>query len=118
MHGLHGERGDEMNRVCLTGRLGRDPELKQTPTGASVVNFSIAVKDRDTTWIDCVAWNKAAEAMNKFCRKGMMVGIDGHLSVRSWEADGQKKSKTEVVADRIDFLSDKVADDDDEPLPF
>lgn len=106
-----------MNKVCLTGRMGRDPELKQTPNSASVVNFSIAVKDRETIWVDCVAWNRAAEAVAKFCRKGQMVGIDGHLSIRQWEKDGQKRTKTEVVVDNIDFLSDKP-NDDDEPLPF
>lgn len=114
-----------MNKVLLVGRLGRDPELKATPSGSQVCNFSIAVKDQDSTvWVDCVAWNKAAEALCKFVHKGEQVGIEGRLQVRTWEKDGQKRSKTEVVVDRLEFLSDRREekpspyDADNEELPF
>jgi single-strand DNA-binding protein len=103
-----------VNQVTLLGRLTRDPELRQTPNGKSVASFSLALNRsykggdgewvEDTDFIDCVAWGPLAETMEKYLKRGQRVLVSGRLSQRSWEQDGQKRSKVEVVANDMTFI--------------
>lgn len=101
-----------MNHVIEIGNLTRDIELKYTPNGKAVANFTIAVADRfnkeKTDFIDCVVWDKRAELCAEYLSKGKKVGIVGRLSTRTYETqDGQKRKITEVVVDEVEFLSPK-----------
>jgi len=102
-----------MNVVCIDGRLGRDPELRYTPTGKAVCNFSIANdigygENRTTHWFNIFAWNGQAEAVCQHLIKGNHVAVTGNLVVRDWEdRDGNKRKTTEIVARSVDFLSPK-----------
>ena len=98
-----------LNRVMIIGNVGRDPEMRYTPSGAAVTSFSVAVSRRWTTpdnqqrdeteWFNVVAWDKLAETCNQLITKGRKVYIEGRLQTRSWEGqDGQKRYRTEVVA--------------------
>lgn len=103
-----------LNQVTLMGNLTRDPELRQTPNGQSVANFSIALnrsyKDvagewqEATDYIDIVAWAKLAEQISERLHSGSRVLVDGRLQSRSWEQDGQKRNKVEVLANDVTFL--------------
>lgn len=97
-----------INRTVLTGRLTRDPELKSTSSGISVTQFTLAVNrqytnqdgNRSADFISCVAWRKNAETINKFFKKGSLIGIDGRLQSRSYDdKNGYKVYVTEVVVD-------------------
>ncbi|TMI77598.1 MAG: single-stranded DNA-binding protein [Bacillati bacterium ANGP1] len=101
------------NRIILIGRLTRDPELRYVPSGAPVANFTLAVDrpfrdqqgNRETDFIDIVAWRKLAEQVSQYMTKGRMVAVEGRLQLRSYETqDGQKRKVAEVVADGIRFL--------------
>lgn len=104
-----------INRVNLTGNLTRDPELRQTPGGTAVLSFGIAVNDRrrnaNGEWedypnfIDCVIFGGRAEPLSRFLSKGSKVALEGKLRWSSWERDGQKRSKIEVIVDEIEFMS-------------
>ena len=107
------------NQVILMGNLTRDPELRQTPTGQSVVNFSLALnrsyKDSNDQWqeitdfVDCVAWAGLAERVAQYLSKGRRCLVVGRLQSRSWEQDGQKRSKVEVLANDVTFLDSRPA---------
>jgi single-strand DNA-binding protein len=114
-----------LNKVFLSGRLTRDPELKYTPSGTAVVSIPLAVNRRyrdqsgewkeDTLFITVVAWQALAERCGKSLHKGSPVLVEGVLQSRSWEtSDGQKRSVIEVRADRVQFLewSDITQEDD------
>lgn len=95
------------NKVTLIGRLGRGVELKQTNSGKSFCNFSIAVNSgRDSSeWFDIVVWDKQAESCAKFLEKGRQVLVEGRLTTRQYEGrDGTSKSKTEIIANQVVFL--------------
>ena len=101
------------NRIILIGRLTRDPELRYVPSGAPVASFTLAVDrpfrdqqgNRETDFIDIVAWRKLAEQVSQYMSKGRMVAVEGRLQIRSYETqDGQKRKVSEVVADGIRFL--------------
>ena len=100
-----------MNNVSLIGRLGKDPEVRNTSSGKTVANFTLAVDygfgDRKTTsWIPVQVWEKTAELAGKFLAKGSQVAVEGRLQQRSWEdRDGNTRSVLEVVGDRLDFLT-------------
>lgn len=105
-----------INRVVLTGRLTRDPELKTTQSGLSVASFTLAVNrqftdsqgKREADFINCVIWRKAAENLCKFTHKGSLIGIDGRLQTRSYDNNnGQKVFVTEVVVDSFSLLESK-----------
>ena len=105
-----------INRVVLTGRLTRDPELKTTSSGISVAVFTIAVNrqctdasgNRGADFISCVIWRKAVENFCNFTSKGSLVGIDGRIQTRSYaNKDGQKVYVTEVVVDSFALLESK-----------
>jgi single-strand DNA-binding protein len=102
-----------VNRVLLVGRMCNDPELKYTPSGVAVANFRVAVDrpftnaqgERDTDFIDTVAWRQNAEFAANYLGKGRLVCIDGRLQVRSWtNQEGQRRRAMEVVADSVRAL--------------
>ncbi len=102
------------NKVTLMGNLTRDPETRQTPSGQSVTNFSLAVnrtwKGQDgsqqeaVSYIDCVCWGKAGEIIAQYMQKGRPILVSGRLDQRSWEQDGNKRSKVEVVVEDFNFI--------------
>lgn len=102
------------NQVILMGNLTRDPELRQTPNGQSVTSFSLALnrsyKGADGNWteatdyIDVVAWGPLGERVAQYLTKGRPCLVNGRIQSRSWEQDGQKRSKVEVVAQDVTFL--------------
>ncbi len=102
------------NQVVLMGNLTRDPELRNTPTGQSVCNFSLALnrsyKSADGEWqeatdfIDVVAWGALGERVAQYLTKGRPALVSGRLQSRSWEQEGAKRSKVEVVAQDVTFL--------------
>lgn len=99
-----------LNKVILIGRLTHDPELRYTPNGQPVANFSLAVdrkmsKNDETDFIPVVAWRRLAEICNEFLHKGKLVAIEGRLQVRSYEdKEGRKQRAFEVVADEMQML--------------
>lgn len=106
-----------LNQVTLMGNLTRDPELRQTPTGQNVTSFSLALnrsyKDQSGEWqeatdyIDIVAWGPLAERVAQYLSKGRRCLVQGRLQSRSWEQDGQKRSKVEVLANDVTFLDSR-----------
>lgn len=105
-----------INRVCLTGRLTRDPILRETKSGLAVAQFIMAVNrqytnadgERDADFINCVIWRKAAENFVNFTKKGSLVGVDGRIQTRSYEdKDGKRVYITEVVVDNFSLLQSK-----------
>ena len=97
-----------LNRVILSGRMGKDPELRHTTAGTAVASFSIAVdrdfKDKATDWFDITVWRSTAEYVARYGSKGRVVNVDGKLQVREWtDKDGNKRRTVEVVADSVYF---------------
>jgi single-strand DNA-binding protein len=105
-----------VNKVILIGRLGRDPEIRYTPSGQALAKFSLATdenrKDQDgnwqseTTWHNIILWAKNAERAGENLKKGSLIYIEGRISNRSWDdpESGQKKYMTEIVGDRFKML--------------
>ena len=102
-----------VNKVILVGNLGKDPELRYTPSGAAVATFSIATTDRfkdkdgnqKTEWHNIVAWRQLAEICGKYLHKGKQVYIEGRIQTRSYDdRDGNKRYITEIVADQMQML--------------
>lgn len=112
-----------LNHIVLMGRLTKDPELRRTGNGVAVASFSIAV-DRDfsaqdgqkeTDFIDIVAWRSTAEFVEKYFSKGRMAVVSGRLQIRSWtDKDGNKRRSAEVVADNV-YFGDSKKDGDATP---
>ena len=99
-----------MNRTIIIGRVTRDIELRYTPSEKAVTQFTVAVNRRnndEADFISCEAWNKTAEVMSKYVKRGDRIGIVGHLKVDSYEKDGQKRTFTKVVVDELEFLANK-----------
>lgn len=105
-----------MNKVILIGRLTKDPELRYTQSGTAVAGFTLAVDrrfsnqsgEREADFVNCVAWNKAAEFVSWYFHKGKQMALEGRLQVRSYDGnDGQKRWVTEVVAEQIEFVGSK-----------
>ncbi|MBM7624325.1 single-stranded DNA-binding protein [Sporohalobacter salinus] len=128
-----------LNKVILIGRLTDDPELRYTPNGVAVANFSLAVErpytnkdgDRDVDFIDIVVWRKQAENCANHLGKGRLVAVEGRLQIRSYEnSEGQRRRVSEIVANNVRFLdwpSDNRSqqgqqaddfDEDDIDVPF
>ena len=142
-----------LNHIVIMGRLTRDPELRRTATGTAVASFSLAVDrdfgksengERETDFIDCVAWRQTGEFVSKYFAKGRMAVVSGRLQIRSWtDKEGNKRRTAEVVADNVYFGDSKregesgsyaapgnyaapaapasdfaMLDDDDAQLPF
>ena len=100
-----------LNKVLIIGNLGQDPEMRFTPNGKAVTSFSVAVNskfgEKETTeWISVVAWAKLAETCNQL-QKGSHVFVEGRLQTRTWDKDGVKHYKTEVVANAVHPLGQK-----------
>lgn len=114
-----------LNKVMLIGNLGRDPEMRYTPSGRPVTTFSLATsrswktsdgeRRNETEWFNIVAWGSLAEICNQFLKKGTQVYIEGRLQTRRWEDDGGvKHNTTEVVAKEMVMLGDRKRSDHDE----
>lgn len=102
-----------LNRVILIGRLTRDPELRYTPAGVAVTQFTLAVDrpftaqggEREADFIPIVSWRQLAETVANYCRKGKLVAVEGRMQVRNYENnEGRRVYITEVVADNVRFL--------------
>ena len=106
-----------LNHITLMGRLVRDPELRRTGTGVAVASFTVAVDrdfsgrdggERETDFIDCVAWRQTGEFVSKYFTKGSMIVVSGRLQIRSWtDKEGNKRRTAEVVADNVYFGESK-----------
>ena len=124
-----------INRVAVSGHLTRDPELRATVGGTQVLSFGIAVNDRRKNpksgewedypnFVDCTMFGTRAEKIQRYLSKGCKVAIEGKLRYSSWERDGQRRSKLEIIVEEIEFLSRQQAaepepeDAYDEDIPF
>lgn len=132
-----------LNTITIMGRITKDIELRRTPTGVAVASFTLAVDrdfkekggEKETDFIDCVAWKNTAEFVEKYFGKGRMAVVSGRLQIRSWtDKDGNKRRTAEVVADNVYFGDSKrdgdnsattapannfsLLMDDDSQLPF
>ena len=136
-----------LNHITIMGRLTRDPELRRTGSGIAVASFTVAVdrdfaekgKEKETDFIECVAWRQTGEFVSNHFTKGRMIVVSGRLQIRKWkDKDGNNRYTAEVVADNVYFgdskkdeapaqnsfakpqapASDFAMLDDDEPLPF
>ena len=109
-----------LNHIVIMGRLARDPELRRTGSGIAVTSFRLAVDrdfapkdggERETDWIDCVAWRQTGEFVSKYFTKGRMAVVSGRLQIRTWtDKDGNKRRSAEVVADNV-YFGDSKRDD-------
>jgi single-strand DNA-binding protein len=126
-----------LNKVMIIGNLGRDTEMRYTPSGRPVTTFNVATtrswttsdgeRRKETEWFNVVAWGSLAEICNQYLTKGQRVYIEGRLQTRHWEdSEGQKHSSTEIVANEMIMLgdrregqgSDREDDNDHEEFPF
>ena len=115
-----------MNTVCLLGRITRDLELKYSQNNMAVCKFSVAIdrrtKEKETDFINCVAFGKTAEFLNSYFGKGRAIAITGHIQTGSYtNKDGNKVYTTEVICDSLDFADSKRSNDninDSEPAPY
>jgi single-strand DNA-binding protein len=114
--------GRGLNKVMIIGNLGRDPEMRYTPSGKPVTSFSLASsrtwvsadgeRREETEWFNVVAWGNLAEICNQHLMKGQQVYIEGRLQTRCWEDDnGQRHFRTEVVANEMIVLGNRVRDE-------
>ena len=108
-----------LNKAIIMGRLTRDPELKYTPSNIAVCSFSVAVdrkfvkqgEERQTDFINIVAWRSTAEFVCKYFTKGRMINVVGSIQTRTWDdTEGKKHYATEIIADEVNFCGDKRAD--------
>ncbi len=109
-----------LNKVMIIGNLGSEPEMRFTPNGNPVTSFRVATnrvyttpegeRREETEWFTVVAWSKLAEQCNQFLTKGRLVYAEGRLRTHTWEGqDGQKRSRTEIIANRVTFLDRQAA---------
>lgn len=114
-----------MNKVQLVGRLTKDPEIKLTSNQTAYCNFTVAVdrrfKDKDgqrqSDFINCVAWKQTADFIKKYFSKGSRIGICGSIQTRNYEKDGQKVFVTEVLVDEVEFVESTKAEAKEEHRP-
>ena len=110
-----------LNHITIMGRLTRDPELRRTGSGIAVASFTVAVDrdfadkqsgEKETDFIDCVAWRQTGEFVSKYFTKGRMAVVSGRLQIRSWtDKDGNKRRTAEIVADNV-YFGDSKRDSD------
>lgn len=110
-----------LNHITIMGRLVRDPELRRTGSGVAVASFTVAVDrdfgpkdggEKETDFIDCVAWRQTGEFVSKYFRKGSMIAVSGRLQIRNWnDKDGNKRRSAEIVADNCYFGGTKKDSD-------
>lgn len=104
-----------MNKVILVGRLTRDPELCNTPSGISCCTFTVACDrryadqsgNRQADFLNCVAWRERAEFVAKYFAKGRRIGLEGSIQTRSYEKDGQNRTATEILVNSVEFVENK-----------
>lgn len=114
-----------LNHIAIMGRLTRDPELRQTGSGVSFANFSVAVdrdfskgEEKETDFIDCVAWRHTGEFVSKYFTRGSLIVVSGRLQVRSYtDKDGNNRRAAEIVADNCYFGGSKNAGAATNPSP-
>lgn len=99
----------DLNNVNLIGRMVREEEIRSTSTGKKVLTFTLAVNNANDTanFIECVAWENTAEFISKYANKGARIAVTGVLNQESWEKDGQKRSKLNVVVRDVQLLENK-----------
>ena len=111
-----------LNKIIIMGRLTRDPELRRTGSGTAVTSFSLACDrdfksqsgDKDTDFIEVVAWKNTAEFVSKYFSKGRMAVVEGRLQIRDWtDKSGNKRTTAEVVADNVYFADSKRSESND-----
>ena len=111
-----------LNKIIIMGRLTRDPELRRTGSGTAVTSFSLACDrdfksqsgDKETDFIEVVAWKNTAEFVSKYFGKGRMAVVDGRLQIRDWtDKAGNKRTTAEVVADNVYFADSKRSESND-----
>ena len=126
-----------LNHITIMGRLTKDPELRRTGTGTAVASFTVAVDrdfssngEKETDFIECVAWRQTGEFVSKYFTKGSLIVVSGRLQIRSWtDKDGGKRRSAEVVAENVYFGGSKnetqkpaydftLLEGDDAELPF
>ena len=110
-----------LNHIVIMGRLTRDPELRRTSSGIAVASFTVAVDrdfggrdggERETDFIDCVAWRQTGEFVSKYFTKGSMIVVSGRLQIRNWnDKDGNKRRSAEIVAENVYFGESKRSND-------
>ena len=105
-----------MNKILLIGRLTKEPELRYTQSGTAVASFTLAVNrsftnqngEREADFINCIAWQKAAEFVSQYFKKGQQMALEGRLQVRSYDDNnGQRRWVTEVVTEKVEFVGSK-----------
>ena len=106
-----------LNHIVIMGRMVRDPELRRTGSGVAVASFTVAVDrdfadkqsgEKETDFIDCVAWRQTGEFVSKYFKKGSMIAVSGRLQIRSWtDKDGNKRRNAEIIADNCYFGNTK-----------
>ena len=111
-----------LNTITIMGRLTRDPELRRTGSGIAVASFSVAVDrdwpsketgEKETDFIDCVAWRQTGEFVSKYFSKGSMIVVSGRLQIRPWvDKDGNKRKTAEIVAENVYFGEPKKKESD------
>ena len=114
-----------LNHITIMGRLTRDPELRRTGSGVAVTSFTVAVDrdfsskdEKETDFIDCVAWRSTGEFVAKYFNKGSMAVVSGRLQIRAWtDNDGNKRRSAEVVADNVYFGESKREHPQAAPAP-
>ena len=107
-----------LNQVVIVGRLVKNPELKETENGKKMTYITLAVPrsyknqdgEYDTDFVDCILWTPIAESTTEYCHKGDLLGVKGRLQTSSYEKDGEKKYKLDVIAEKVTFLTTKKAD--------
>ena len=113
-----------LNHITIMGRLTRDPELRRTGSGIAVASFTVAVdrdfsgkdSEKETDFIDCVAWRNTGEFVSKYFTKGRMIVVSGRLQIRQWtDKDGNKRKTTEVTCDAVELLSSKRNNETNNP---
>lgn len=122
-----------LNHITIMGRIGTDIELRKTGSGVSVASFTVAVDrdfntggEKETDWIECVAWRQTGEFIQKYFAKGRMIVLSGRLQTRNWkDKEGKKRKTYEIVVDNAYFGDSKTEgqkfapiDEPDEQLPF
>jgi len=111
-----------LNKVMIIGRLGRDPEMRYTPSGRPVTNFSVATsrswntpdgeRRTETEWFNIVAWGSLAEICNQYLVKGQQVYVEGRLQSRSWEdTEGKRHTSVEIIANEMIMLGERRSDE-------
>jgi single-strand DNA-binding protein len=115
-----------LNKVMIIGHLGRDPEMRYTPSGRPVTNFSVATsrswntsdgeRRTETEWFNIVAWGSLAEICNQYLVKGQQVYVEGRLQSRSWEdSEGKRHTSVEIIANEMIMLGERRSGDDEAP---